>query len=288
MKRLSRKKLSEKTFWMHILNSVAGIIVCTILMVSTAYALFQMQITSDENIIRGANYGLEITASDSNALSSEDKGIYTYTCNLASADEHVFTLSAIGTASKGYCEITITDSEGEEIYHTYPIKQGASLELCIQAEAGSEIKLVPVMGVYDGPVPLSLRAQDTMKIRHSTTPYVKYKVVEGVTLEDLADYYGVTVEDILIYNDISELTVGEVIKIPGIEDDTIEPYVPESAKTSATPANATKKENGEKKKSSEEKETDEGKESTDKASPSNSTPAETAFIEASPANASEA
>lgn len=46
------------------------------------------------------------------------------------------------------------------------------------------------------------------------TDYVLYTVAEGVTIDMLAEHYGVHAEEILSFNNITELTVGETIKIP--------------------------------------------------------------------------
>lgn len=48
----------------------------------------------------------------------------------------------------------------------------------------------------------------------SSTPFISYTVEENVTLEQIAEYYQVSASDILLYNGISELTVGDEIKIP--------------------------------------------------------------------------
>lgn len=53
--------------------------------------------------------------------------------------------------------------------------------------------------------------------------YVLYTVEEGVTIEMLSLYYGVSEEEILNFNGIVELTVGEEIKIPNTT--VTEPFV---------------------------------------------------------------
>lgn len=55
------------------------------------------------------------------------------------------------------------------------------------------------------------------------TDYVLYTVAEGATLEMLAEHYGVPAEEILSFNNITELTVGETIKIP--HPKVTEPFV---------------------------------------------------------------
>lgn len=74
----------------------------------------------------------------------------------------------------------------------------------------------------------------------STTPYEVYTVAEGATIDMLAEYYGVSAEEILNFNNITELIVGMEIKIPNTT--VTEPFVleePPATEDIATPPNAT-------------------------------------------------
>lgn len=271
----NQNKVSDKLLRTRMLTSFLCIMVCMLAMISSAYAWFQMEVTSGGNELNGANYSLIVTASNAetcSAFEDVEDGRYVYECGLVNEDKHYFTFEAIGTASTGYCKIIISEiNDGEEsceTYYTKQIAQGNSLEVCIQAAQGCTIEFVPTWGTCETQTTFSLRTQDMFAIRHSTTPYVKYKVVEGVTLEDLADYYGVTVEDICIYNDITELTVGDIIKIPGVEDDAIEPYKP-PVKEVATPSNAVKGNAGTGSSGSTKSTPSNATEKTEKASSSN-------------------
>lgn len=54
--------------------------------------------------------------------------------------------------------------------------------------------------------------------------YATYTVEEYATFEGISEYYGVSEEDIKLYNDIDELIVGYEMKIPGVPTDT-ESYI---------------------------------------------------------------
>ena len=270
----TENKISDQMFCARMFISVSCMLVCMVAMISSSYAWFMASVSSEQNRISSANYALEIWYEDDDELSVEledgwsrlesEDGIYRYECGLACEDKHIFTLKSTGSASKGYCEIIVTgppDADEAEIetvkrssrgneensqdnielsktsYYTELIGQGESLEVRVEAARGSVIEFVPVWGTSGARATYSLRRPSIFYINYSTTPYIEYLVVEGVTLEDLAEYYGVSDEDICIYNDITELTVGDMIKIPGVGDMEMEPYRPELE--AATPSNAT-------------------------------------------------
>ena len=239
-------KFSEREFRTRIAVSLFCIVACMAAMLSSAYAWFLVGISSEQNVISSANYLIEVEAE--NTGMSKEKGCYTYICGVAAEDEHFFAITATGTAQNGYCEINIkekiVDADGNvtyqngDTYKTGAIAQGNTLNVCVRAAQNCRIEFVPVWCAAETATIFSLRRPQTFYIDHSTTPYIEYLVIEGVTLEALAEYYGVSVEDICIYNGISELEIGETIKIPGIEADSIEPYMPPQAGV-ATPSNAT-------------------------------------------------
>ncbi len=246
-------KLTEKTFRTRMITSVLCMIACMVAMLSSAFAWFTVDISSDMAVISAANYSIEVTVKDnsgnqeivSQTVKGSENGVgnYRYTCPLVEDSLHSFEVKATGTAKTGYCQILISQTIDGSVkttqYKTYPIAQGKKLDVRIQAAEGCVIEFCPAWGSLENTaVTFSLRRPQTFYIDHSATPYIEYLVVEGVTLEALAEYYGVSVEDICIYNGISELEVGETIKIPGIEDDSIEPYMPPQAGV-ATPSNAT-------------------------------------------------
>lgn len=244
LKQNDNEKISEHIFRTRMLMSVFCIFACLTAMFSSAYAWFIADISSEQNKVSTAHYSLEITAGDGSAAIDESYGVHTYLTDLSYKDEHYYTLTAVGSASKGYCEILISDGQdgtkGVEKYRTSTIEQGESLEVCIRAAAGSKIEFIPVWGSYQTAKRFSLRKSNVFSIDHSSTPYIKYKVLPNVTLEDLADYYGVDAEDICIYNDITKLKVGDVIRIPYVDDKDIEPYRLEVPQKN-TSSNAVKK-----------------------------------------------
>ena len=240
--------ITEKMFQTRIMISVLCMIACMVAMLSSAFAWFTASVSSEMNVISSAHYSIKIIEEGAGEIIESDNGEYINYCGLKQEDNHVFTLTASGTALTGYCKVIITkeldsdlgESEYEiNTYETAPIAQGEELTVCIQAAEGSKIEFIPVWGnPQNAVITFSLRKPNVFYINHSMTPHIEYLVLEGATLEALAEYYGVSVEDICTYNGISELVVGDVIKIPGIEDDSIDPYQPPRI-NKATPSNAT-------------------------------------------------
>ncbi len=51
-------------------------------------------------------------------------------------------------------------------------------------------------------------------------PFATYTVEENATIEGISEYYGISVFDIATYNGFIDMTVGNIIKIPGVSPDT--------------------------------------------------------------------
>ena len=60
----------------------------------------------------------------------------------------------------------------------------------------------------------------TENVEPYKVPYATYTVEAAATLEGISEYYGVSVEDIRLYNGIDAITEGLVLKIPGVPSDT--------------------------------------------------------------------
>ncbi len=213
------EKLRDKVFRCRMVLSLLSIVACLTMLVSSTFALFHMSISSNNSTIESAYYSVQIEDIDNN----------TYTCPLVSDDKHTFTIKAEGTASTGYCKIQV----GDQTYYTEQIAQGTSLELTIQAAEGTVINFTPQWGTSSYFV--SERTCGNV-ISHSTTPYGVYTVEPTARLADIAAYYGVAEEDIIIYNNllaaaavdeasenVVQLEPGTELKIPGVTGD-VKPY----------------------------------------------------------------
>lgn len=118
---------------------VAVLLLCA--MAVTAFAYFTSAKTAFVREIPAAVYGAEVCEQISGAVVEGD-----YVCPKAEGDLHSFTITASGSASTGYCAITL----GEDTYTTEQIAPGTSITLTIRAEAGSVIRFTPSWGTASG------------------------------------------------------------------------------------------------------------------------------------------
>lgn len=137
------KKMTDKVFKTHITLSVFTMLICCVVFCTATFAWFTCQQTTSIAPIEAAKYAIAVEI-DNNVI-PENK----YTCPLAAADEHTFTITAIGTATTGYCEIT---ADGKA-YITAPIAKGQSITLTVIAKQGTEISFSAHWGEYRGDEP---------------------------------------------------------------------------------------------------------------------------------------
>ncbi|MBR4295408.1 MAG: LysM peptidoglycan-binding domain-containing protein [Clostridia bacterium] len=203
---LEQEKLSDKVFLRKIAASFLTILACTVVLAASTLARFYTDVSTENSRISGAYYSVTVNKTKTN----------TYICPLVFEDKHTFEIKADGNAATGYCKIQI----GSNIYYTEQINRGETLLLTVIAAKGTVISFTPQWGtssyyVTDGICP------DT--INHSVTPSASYIVEVTAKLSDIAAYYGVPEVDILTYNGISKISVGDELKIPGAES-TVKPY----------------------------------------------------------------
>lgn len=228
MKKIYRKffyvpkhaKVSDKVFKSRTILSFLTSFVCFVIFCSTTFAWFNFNRNCDIQPIQTAEVFLPVRLGEWYATSDSENHV-SYTCPLAENDNHNFTITNVGTASTGYCVI----NAGGETFSTVQIEKGNSLELNIRAAMGTEITFSANWGSYqNATVTYSVSEGNSYPVYGdgdciiiSNTPYEVYTVAEGATLELIAEHYGVSALDILLYNGIEELTVGEEIKIPNTE-----------------------------------------------------------------------
>lgn len=97
------------------------------------------------------------------------------------------------------------------------------------ASGGDAINLVVTPVPSPTPTPLAA----------ATVPPVTYRVKPGDTLSGIADLFGVTVDDIVRYNNIADpnsLSVGQVITIPGHSPPVTPSTTTTPGASTATPA----------------------------------------------------
>lgn len=149
------KNLSEQAFRLRMASSIVSIIACLVVMVSSAFALFRSEVSTDNSRLLGAYYFVSVEGADENG---------TYICHSAAEDKHTFEIKAGGTATTGYCKIQV----GDDVYYTEQIKSGSSFFITVQAVEGTVITFTPQWGpMHNNSV------TDGYEIFHSSTPVSK-------------------------------------------------------------------------------------------------------------------
>jgi len=243
------KHISTKVFTTHVVLSVISVLVCTLAMFATSYAWFSMEISSDMNTIAAANYDLIVEY----PATVETGDPYVYISHLATKDLHIFTLRYNGTSEHGFCAVHVDD----ETYYTPEIGPNQYLKLGIRAAEAKEIKFQPMWGkpeyfvetgtvrlygeVYEEePVMMLFSFRDFEEsaaeqeddygkaIPGPRTPCKEYQFPQYGTLEDIAAFYEIEVEDILIFNgieDAEDIEIGDWIDLPYVDEEA-EVFVP--------------------------------------------------------------
>ena len=207
-----QETLSDAVFRCRMTTSIVTILACTVVMVSSAFALFYSEVSTADSTLQGAYYDISVSPAVD----------HSYLAPLAYEDQHHFVITAVGTASTGYCVITVDDA----IYTTPAIPRGESLQVTVTAAAAAQITFTPVWGASPTPQVLTdLSApQDSavMEIYHSETPHTVYTTEPCARIADIASFYNVSESDICVYNNLTDpsaLTVGTALKIPGVPSD---------------------------------------------------------------------
>lgn len=148
------KKRSEKLFSQSMLISVFSILMCFVLLCSMSYAWFTASESSSENVIKSGFFALDIDVRDETGgtVSVVDNANGTHTCKFIDAGTYTITLKMTGdtTASKGYCELSI--SSVAEKMQTKPISKDASVGVeeftfKIVVKANTVVEFEPKWGI---------------------------------------------------------------------------------------------------------------------------------------------
>lgn len=187
------EKLPDKVFRSRMAASLLTILACITAMVGSAFAFFYQDVSTDNSTLTAAYYSVAVDIAEEN----------TYIAPLMYEDKHTFEITANGTATTGYCKIQV----GEQTYYTEQIARGETLTLTIQAAKDTVITFSPGWGTHSEDVCAN-------EIIHSVTPSTVYTVEPTARLSSIAAHYGVTEEDILIYNNLLAATVAEESTTP--------------------------------------------------------------------------
>lgn len=207
----SYKNKSDKMFNVSLKTklklSILTIVACFTALSATTFAWFSSLSSVSVSSITAAEYALTVEIDGENVGNASYGNPITTCFSLKENDEHSIVLIASGSASFGYCIIEIDG----QTYRTVSINQNDNITITVIAASGEEVKLSAYWGEHEEEQDL---LENNVTLNISSTPFISYTVEENVTLEQIAEYYQVSASDILLYNGISELTVGDEIKIP--------------------------------------------------------------------------
>lgn len=127
----------------HILApSLIGICVCAVCLCGASWAWFASTQTSNVSGIRAATYTVDVTAvkDESSAEVTSNGGIYTIP--IESGGSYEITITANGTATNGYCTVTV----GGQIYHTPQIEKDTDFTFTLNAYQSGILTITPQWG----------------------------------------------------------------------------------------------------------------------------------------------
>jgi len=137
-----------------------------------------------------------------------------------SGDEATGYMAEIQHSATAYTTYTVqaTDTSLDDIANLFNISAddiAAYNGITVLPAVGENIKLP---GVTEEAVTLVL----DQRRREAVTVYAEYTVAEGDTFESIANAFGIIAEDIMFYNNITELpAVGEIIKLPNVTAEAV-------------------------------------------------------------------
>ncbi len=112
-------KIREKVMITRVVMTVVVMVVCLTAMSLTAYAYFSHDVITSNNVIKAAQFSIDITSDDVTIVVVNSK---TFTATLESNKTYEFTVVGKGDASTGFCTVSAKDGV-DGIYHTQQIFQ---------------------------------------------------------------------------------------------------------------------------------------------------------------------
>ena len=203
-----------------IIASGLSLLLCANTLTVPTYAWFTDSLSKKAGNIKSATYEINVTNGSEQSVAGID------TLPLSQGDEHVYYLTAGGSASTGYCTVTVRkDNTEDSVTVIDPIAPEQTVRLTLTAAAGSTVEFAPSWGkpqegttVVIPAASYAVRGEQplTVSLEISRTASAEYTVTEETTLEALEQEYGVAAQDILTYNGLETLTPGETILIPDL------------------------------------------------------------------------
>lgn len=127
-----------------LLPSVAGILLCLVLLCSTTWAWFSSTHAGATTPIRSADYDLTVTVRQGEtAVPLDAQSSFA----AIAGEDYTVTLTATGTASTGYCTVLVRFPEGtEQTLYTAQIAVGESLTFTVRLSTAATVALYPQWG----------------------------------------------------------------------------------------------------------------------------------------------
>lgn len=248
------KHMTTKVFTTHVVLSVVSVLACTLAMFASSYAWFSTEISSGNNVIISGDHSLWVD-DQKNTTEQVDEGVSV--ALLTAWDKHLFHIYPQGSASTGYCRVTLSYDGEDKVFYTEQIADDEYLVLALETTVGTEITFESFWGeleyhdrrdwtglrygaVYEQERAatfslLSSEEEEELEeldpgrsIRGPRTPSKEYQFPQYGTLEDIAAFYEIEVEDILIFNgieDAEEVEIGDWLDLPFVDEDA-EDYEP--------------------------------------------------------------
>lgn len=138
MKKPNHSAAAQRSVSLRAMTRVPVVILLLCAMAITAFAYYSFASTAVVENILAADYTLKITGQGNG---DPDNGVYVCT----DGETNSFALTASGTASTGYCTVTV----GENVYTTAQIAPGETIVLSIRAEEGTAIRFDPSWGASE-------------------------------------------------------------------------------------------------------------------------------------------
>jgi len=226
---------------MRLIVTVATVVFCLFAMGVTAYAYFSSSTSSVSNFIKAANFEagvkVQIENENGNELTLTSVDAKTQEVTLEAGETYYVTLTpgSTSTAKTGF--VTITAEGKNESYHTQQLgkdgeKTTPSVSFYLSSVEGTRVTFLSHWGTssrygYESSNDtLYITQGDTVEIPAGETTEKKsqtsskettHTVAAGENLSVIAAIYGITVDRLASYNNISDPNViytGQVIRIP--------------------------------------------------------------------------
>lgn len=137
-----KHKLVQKRtdgIWHIIAPSLMGFCVCAVCLCGATFAWFTSTQTSSVADIQTATYTVSVAVDKDIEVT---KNNYAFEIPLESGETYVITITAIGTANNGYCEVAF----GDKTYYTSQIEKGATFNFTVEAQESDKLTLTPQWG----------------------------------------------------------------------------------------------------------------------------------------------